>query len=112
MSEWYINLQTPLQQTAIGFDSTDHVLDLVIAADGSSWRWKDLDEFEQAVSRGFVSPEQEAAIRAAGENALALARAALPPFDEEFLRFRPDPAWRPASLSSGWRDYPVGTPGE
>ena len=107
MPEWYVNLQSPLQRTAIGFDSTDYVLDLLVAADGTSWRWKDNDEFKAAVRAGFVSRERERVIRATGEHALELARARVTPFDDEFLGFRPDPEWEPPDLSRGWHELPV-----
>ena len=41
-SGWYGDLQAPRVRTAVGFDTTDHVLDVVIAAD-RSWEWKDED---------------------------------------------------------------------
>lgn len=107
MPEWYINLQSALYQTEIGFDSTDYVLDLVVAADGSAWRWKDTDEFRTAVRDGFVSRERARTIRAVGDHALALAREGAPPFDSEFRRFRPDPVWTAPALSANWRDVPV-----
>lgn len=105
--EWYVNLQSPLELSDIGFDSTDYVLDLVVARDGTSCRWKDDDEFAKAEREGFVSPEFSRTIRSAGERALVLARAGNPPFDGEFLTFRPDPAWGTPSLGPGWRTLPV-----
>ena len=35
---WYINLETPLLRTPIGFDTMDHELDIVISPDRSGWR--------------------------------------------------------------------------
>jgi hypothetical protein len=40
---WYIDLQEPLRRTGIGFDTMDHILDVVISADRSEWHWKDED---------------------------------------------------------------------
>ena len=109
MPEWYVNLQAPLTRTEIGFDSTDYVLDLVVAADGSSWRWKDEDEFEAAVNAGFMTREREKTIRACGLEALERARLGGAPFDAEFLQFRPAPAWALPRLAAGWRELPVRT---
>lgn len=108
MPEWYVNLQAPLAPTEIGFDSTDYVLDLIVAADGKSWRWKDNDEFKAAVRAGFVSPERERVIRAYGQEALERARLGVSPFDDEFLAFRPEPAWCAPQLADRWRELPVG----
>src|SRR5437016_4958561 len=38
---WKVNPESPIRRTAIGFDTTDHVLDAVISADLRSWEWKD-----------------------------------------------------------------------
>jgi len=107
MPEWYVNLQSPLRRTQLGFDSTDHVLDLVVSRDGTSWRWKDEDEFETAVRGGFVIHEQAEGIRATGREALNLARAGTAPFDDEFIAFRPDPDWEPPMLANGWLKHPL-----
>ena len=42
--QWYVNLEEPLVRTPIGFDYLDQMLDIVIAADLSSWTWKDEDD--------------------------------------------------------------------
>ena len=67
---WYIDLQEPLRRTAIGFDTNDHLLDIVISADRSVWRMKDEDEFEEAVRLGVFSQEEAQAIRAEGERVI------------------------------------------
>ena len=51
---WYVNLQTPLARTDVGFDTREHVLDVLVPADRSSWTWKDEDELDEAVARGTV----------------------------------------------------------
>ncbi|MFD1674585.1 DUF402 domain-containing protein [Alicyclobacillus fodiniaquatilis] len=43
--EWYINLQEPLHRTAVGFDTTDYLLDIAVRPDRSKWVWQDEDEF-------------------------------------------------------------------
>ena len=60
---WYINLADPWQRTAIGFDTLDHLLDVVVAPDRASWRWKDEDELAWAVQRAQYAPEQAKEIR-------------------------------------------------
>ena len=46
---WYVNLEEPLRRTAIGFDTLDHELDVIIEL-GGSWRWKDEDDLADIYS--------------------------------------------------------------
>jgi hypothetical protein len=39
----YVNMQSKLTRTPLGFDLTDHQLDIVVEPD-RNWRWKDQDE--------------------------------------------------------------------
>jgi predicted RNA-binding protein associated with RNAse of E/G family len=90
-------LQDPLRRTRTGFDTSDHVLDLVIARDGS-WRWKDEHEFEAACRLGRFTPEEAVAVRQAGEAAAAAVEARAWPFDSEWSEWRPDPNWTVPTL--------------
>ena len=99
---WYVNLQLPLRRSAVGFDTTDLVLDLVGSPDATTWRWKDEDELAEAIAAGIVDPATAERIR--GE-ALALADAVSaggPPFDDDPWSWRPDPAWGVPELPEGW----------
>ena len=89
----YVNLQSPLVPTAIGFDTVEHILDVVIAPDRSSWRWKDEDELAEAVARGIFSADDAATFRAWGERAIAHVVDRRTPFDRDWADWRPDPAW-------------------
>ena len=86
---YYINLQAPIRRSAYGFDSLDHVLDLVVRPDGS-WQWKDEDELEQVIELGLFTPDEGLAIRAEGEHVIASLRELLPTGWEDW---RPDPSW-------------------
>jgi hypothetical protein len=68
----------------------------------SSWRWKDEDEFEEAIEKGIYLPEQARAIRAEGERALKRLLAREPPFDERWEDWRPDPSWQMPRITDGW----------
>ncbi|MBT2517166.1 DUF402 domain-containing protein [Streptomyces sp. ISL-90] len=59
VSAWYVNFQQPLFRTPQGFDTLDETLDLIVAADFSSWERKDEDELELAIEMG-VYDEREA----------------------------------------------------
>jgi hypothetical protein len=100
-SVWYVNLQRPLERTPIGFDTTDHVLDLLVRADGT-WTWKDEEELAEAVHLGLFTPDQAAAFRAEGERAVSRILDREPPFDHDWISWRPDPSWPEPSLPDGW----------
>ena len=99
---WYVNLQAPLQPTRLGFDTTDHVLDVLVPPDRSTWTWKDEDELEEAVALGLFSPEDVREFRAEGERAAGAIIERKPPFDEPWEEWRPDPAWPQPDLPEGW----------
>ena len=91
--EWYVNLQLPLERTRVGFDTADNVLDVVIAPDLSSWRWKDEHEFAEAIRVGRFTTEEAEAVREEGRRALATLEARAWPFDRAWSNWRPDPTW-------------------
>ncbi len=99
---WYINLQQPLRRTAQGFDTMDHLLDIMATPDRTSWRWKDEDEFAEASRIGVYSADQADAIRVEGERAAARMQAGEPPFCEGWERWRPPAAWAAPILPTGW----------
>ena len=105
---WYVNLQEPLQRTAIGFDTVDHVLDLVIEPDLSRWRWKDEDELEDAVRVGRFTPAEAARVREDGEAAVRALERGEWPFDRTWHEWRPDQAWRVPELREEWADVAAG----
>jgi Protein of unknown function (DUF402) len=90
---WYVNLQDPLRRTEIGFDSRDHLLDVLIPPDRSSWSWKDEDELAEALAIGMFTEADAERFRWAGERAVEHILLREPPFDEDWEDWRPDPAW-------------------
>jgi hypothetical protein len=93
---WYVNLQAPLRRALLGFDSTDHQLDLWIEPDGAV-TWKDEDHLEQAVELGLFTAEAAAAVRTEAERVLDEW-----PFPTGWEDWRPDPAWPVPELPDGW----------
>jgi hypothetical protein len=98
---WYVNLQDPLRRTALGFDTVDHALDVIVDLDGT-WRWKDEDELAEAVEDGLFTVDEAATFRADGERAVARILDREPPFDRDWSSWRPDPVWAMPSLPDGW----------
>jgi hypothetical protein len=101
---WYIDLQEPLRRTPVGFDTMDHLLDIVVSPDRSEWRWKDEDEFSEAVAIGVFSTEEARAIRAEGERAITRFQAGEPPFGDGWEKWSPPAEWGIPDLPAGWND--------
>lgn len=99
---WYVNLQSPLRRTLIGFDYTDLILDAVATPDRSGWDWKDEGELAEAIRRGLIPAEDETRLRTEGEAAIRRILDREPPFDRDWWDWRPDPAWPTAVLPRDW----------
>jgi len=101
---WYVNLEEPLRRTPVGFDTMDHLLDIVISSDRSEWSWKDEDEFSEAIALGVYSTEEARAIRAEGERVIDLMQANQPPFCDGWENWSPPKEWEIPTLPTGWDD--------
>lgn len=99
---FYLNIETQLGRTPISYDYVDHLLDVRVAPDRSTWWWKDEDELAEAVARELYTEEDARSFRAAGEMALRHLLDGEPPFDEDWTAWRPDPAWPTPELPEGW----------
>lgn len=99
---WYVNLQDPLRPSAVGFDTTDHVLDVLVPPDHSSWQWKDEAEMEEAVRRGLFDAAQVERFRQEGARAAERLIRGEPPFDLPWESWRPDPWWPSPELPTDW----------
>jgi len=95
---WYLNLQTPLRRSRIGFDLWDQLLDVVVRPD-RTWFWKDEDQFEDAIRLDVIGSREAAAVRAQGESLIRGLDALLPTGWEDW---RPEPGWPVLELPGGW----------
>lgn len=98
---WYVNIQTPLRRTDIGFDYMDHTLDIIIEP-GGEWTWKDEDELAEAVDRKIFTAAEADDFYEAGNAAIEHMRRGAPPFDEDWSMWRPDPDWPIPDLPEDW----------
>jgi len=98
---WYVNLQAAFQRTPVGFDTTDHLLDIRVDANGT-WTWKDQEEFAEALEYGRCTPEEAAAIRAEGERMIGKIERAEWPFQPIWDNWRPDAGWSIPSIPPNW----------
>ena len=100
---WHVNLEAPWRRTSIGFDSRDHILDLIVAPDLSAWQWKDADEFAWAQEIGLIAPAEAAAIQAEAERAIGAIERRASPYSDGWEQWMPDPRWTiPALPPDGW----------
>jgi protein associated with RNAse G/E len=100
MLNWYVNFQRPLARTEIGFDTLDLLIDLVVAPDLSSWRWKDEDEYAQGRRLGVVGDADHQAVQQAREQVLAMIEKREGPFaaTSGWTRWRSEPTWPTTTL--------------
>jgi hypothetical protein len=98
---WYVNLQRPFRRSAIGFETMDLALDVIVDPEGG-WRWKDEDELDSFVAHGAFERDLPERLRAEALRVVARAERNEPPFSEPWPQWRPDPAWGLPTLPSGW----------
>jgi hypothetical protein len=106
LDRWYVNVEEPLRETSIGFDTVDLLLDVVIEPDRRSWRWKDEDDLDVALGLGLFGRGDSEEFRAAGERGRRRVMDGLPPFERDWSSWRPDPAWAEPELPEGWELEP------
>jgi predicted RNA-binding protein associated with RNAse of E/G family len=114
--EWYIDFQVPYERTAVGVDSCDLHLDLVVLPD-FSYRWKDEDEYAHARSLGLVTDACHKKVDEARQQILAMVEERQGPFAESWDLWAPDPAWPLPEMPAGALSEPAaaglsGLPGE
>jgi uncharacterized protein len=102
---YYVNMEEPFRRTAIGFDTNDHMLDVVVAPD-LTWTWKDVEVMADRVRQGVYSPEFAAEVRAEGERVVQVLAANGSPFCDGWERWTPDPAWEIPLFPSDWDTAP------
>ena len=101
---YYVNFQEPLRSTALGFDTVDLVLDLVIDPSGQGWM-KDEDDFANAVAAGHIDARTAELLRAEAARLLRVVeRDGSPIQAQEWLAWRPPSDWDAPTLLDGWRD--------
>jgi predicted RNA-binding protein associated with RNAse of E/G family len=104
---WYLNIQEPMRSTAIGFDSQDLELDIVVHPD-KRWVLKDDDVLEQRVAEGRWTASEVAAIRGIGAR---IVREVLERdewwWDLKWADWQPGPTMTAPSFPEGWTETPI-----
>ena len=100
---WYINFQEPYRRTHQAIQTMDLALDIIAEPDRSSWRWKDLDEFDLFRARGLIDPTTAEQILAEADQVIRRIETDAPPFNTDWPRWRPDPTWAIPELPNDWK---------
>ena len=98
---YYINFQLPFKRTQSSVDTLDLDLDLIIHPD-FSYAWKDVDDYQKAISHGVILPEWTSEIEAAKDGIFDSLEDRRYPFDGSWLDWKPNPAWQPPKLPENW----------
>jgi hypothetical protein len=98
---YYVNFQLPFRRSALGFDSFDLELDIVIEPT-YEWRWKDVDDYQRGIERGILRKEWVQAIESAKQEVFDTLEKRTYPFDGTWLGWMPDPGWPPPTLAENW----------
>ena len=104
---WYVNLEAPFRRTAIGIDTRDHHLDVVLAPDLDEATWKDETELDEAVAFGSMTGDEAAAVRAEAARAVRwIRRGDHPAIDDRWRTWMPPPHWPLPTLAPDWEAPP------
>ena len=99
---WQVNFQAPIERTARGILVQDYALDMTVKSD-MSWSWKDQDEFEELITRGFFSDSQISSIRADASRMVRVIEDQGPPFSDGWEDWRPDRRWQVPAIPEDWQ---------
>ena len=99
---WYINLQTAFVRTAVGYDTQDLELDIVVQPDGT-WTLKDLELLDQRVAEGRFSAQLAHWVVSLGEQLTAELDAGRHWWEHRWADWSPNETWDSPSLPAGWQ---------
>jgi hypothetical protein len=103
---WYVNIQEAYRRTAIGIDTQDLELDIVVGLDGT-FEFKDAEVMADRVAEGRFDPDQVSAIEKIGDELADRLRDGQIWWDDAWARWTPDPSWRGMALPHGWENLPT-----
>lgn len=100
---WYVNMQSELFRTPLGFDLRDHQLDILVEP-SREWRWKDEAELCLCVEQGRMGPGLAEEVKAEGNRAIAEIERNGSPFSDGWENWKPTPSLPRPVLDSTWDD--------
>ena len=99
---WYINIDAPYKRTSIGFDTWDMCLDVVVQPDRKTWRYKDEDEFAEAIEAGIFTAFEAQEVSDTAARALQTIAENRKPFNNIWANWRPDILWEIPQIPENW----------
>ena len=103
---YFVNMEEPFRRTAVGFDTQDHTLDVVVTPD-LACTWRDEAELESHVALGFYTRDLATAARAEGQRVIdAIARGNHPCL-HGWAQWSPDPGWQVPTIPAAWATAPA-----
>ena len=103
---YYVNFEEPFRRTEIGFDTNDHMLDIVVEPD-LTWRWKDAEDFDRRVATGVYGAEFAAWVREQAAPLVEAIECRASPYADGWENWLPDPDWSLPALPSQWDTLPA-----
>jgi hypothetical protein len=95
--------------SAIGYDTQDHELDVIVLED-LQWFFKDDEKLDERVREGRYTESEMVSIRETGANIAAMLDARELWWDPSLRNWRPDPSWStPDPVEAGWESAPWNT---
>ena len=100
-----MNIEAPFERFELGFNTTDHFIDIVVRPDHSFF-WKDREVMARWLDRGAYTADEVDRFYAAGKDLEPLIRSGRSPFDVEWTDWRPDSITRTPRIPDGWHTFP------
>ncbi len=98
---WYVNFQAPIHRMSRCILVRDYALDIAVNPD-MSWSWKDVDEFEELIGRGFFTESQVSSILAEADRIVQVIENKGSPFSDGWEKWKPDTNWPVPEVPEGW----------
>ena len=102
LETYYVNLQAPIRRTSRCILVRDYALDIAVEPD-MSWSWKDVDEFEELIIRGFFTESQISSIHHEADRMVQAIENRGAPFSDGWENWKPDTTWPVPEVPEGWR---------
>ncbi|HEY2508342.1 MAG TPA: DUF402 domain-containing protein [Streptosporangiaceae bacterium] len=100
---WYVNFERPAARTALGYDTCDLLIDLVIAPDLGSYQWKDEEEYAVGREAGFISDAEHENVERARDTVLEQLANRQGAFARDWSAWQKDPDWpEPVLPANSW----------
>lgn len=98
---WKVNMEAAFRRTPIGFDTTDHFVDIVVKPD-RTWFWKDEPQMRSWQKRGAYRPGEIERFLEAGREAEEMLKSREPPFDDSWNDWQPPVLAGLPKAPEGW----------